>query len=161
MDIKTEKTEDGLDQNEPDKEETVVEVHEKDCRTFDEPCGTWLLLGNGEYWCIPALPLGKHRKTILGKLKALATMENLLTETSEDSDKQIEKAEKLFDAGAELLFVVLRQNYSKLSRSTFDSANLVTAQHIAPIAAIVRGETEIGERLGGLSSGEFVKKNPS
>lgn len=130
---------------------------EKELRKQPVLCGTELLLGNGEFWCFSALPLGKKRVTILGKLTHLAKKQTELGEAPEnDQAAQLKAADELFEAGAELAFAVLTQNYPGLTREKFDELELVTSQHINPISTIVRGETEIGERIGAVFSGEAI-----
>lgn len=127
---------------------------EKELRKQEYLVGTWVPLGDGEKWCVPALPLGKRSNEILEKLEKLFELRESVSQllTDGNAKEQVKITQKIFAAAAEMAFAALHLNYPKLSQEYFDETCLVTTQHISIFESILQGETKIGEVIGGRNS---------
>jgi hypothetical protein len=128
-----------------EKEKSV----EKGWRKHEELAGSWVLLGDGSMWCVPALPLGAGCLLVLEKLEKLYDFQDQAVQTvGGDIKAQLALTRKVIEAGADFAYTVLNLNYPGLTREYFDQENLVTMQHISVIQSIVQGEKELGEIIG-------------
>ena len=129
-----------------------MEKVERKLRKQEILAGTWVKLGDGELWCVPALPLGKQGDVVLDKLEALQrTQEEKLPEKLEEIQAH---SRKLVGAASEFCFVLLKVNYPGLERQYFDDAALVTMQHLGLFQRVVQGATQLGEIIGEPEPGE-------
>ena len=118
-----------------------VDKIEQSLRKYEHLCGTWLLLGNGEKWCIPAMSLGRSGQTLLDKLFDLQRKEEEL----ESNPTDIKKIKEVFRAAANFARIILNQNYPELTKELFEKLDLVTVQHIPIITGICKGEKGMNE----------------
>ena len=128
---------------------------ERELRKAEHLCGTWVYLGNGESWCIPALPLGKSRIPILAALRETWKFKEELVKNP--TENALELSDKVFEATANFCFEVLKVNYPALTREQFDSENLITIHQSNVIAEIVQGQHALESVLDSKKNGEVSK----
>lgn len=125
---------------------------EKTLRKCENVCGTWVRLGNGELWCVPAMPLGKKRIKILDLFKQVIDLQEK-TEKATPTE-QFAMIEAGLDVSAKLAYEMLLLNYPLLTPAQFDSEDLVTMQHGRLFLDVLQGRNALGEIID-------LKKSPA
>lgn len=129
-------------------------MDEKSLRKNTHLCGTWILLADGHRYCVPALPLGKKGKALIAQLERIGNIQASMLQ-GEDT---IAKAQELIDAVLDLATSLLKINYPNITKEQIEDECLITMQHVGPFLAAAKGETAIGELLGGSSHSEEGEK---
>ena len=131
------------------------EIMEKDMRKSPNLAGTWVLLGDGAKWCVPALPLGKDCEPVLASMEKLfEAQDKHKKNAATDTAGIVAATRELMAIAADFAFALLKVNYPRLEREYFDSNNLVTLQHSNIFQEIVQGTTALGETIGEKNPGE-------
>ena len=129
---------------------------EKELRKCENPSGTWVRLGNGELWCVSALPLGSGCDIILDSLEALYVVQEKIAPEKETAIETIKRSKELLLSSASFAYQLLRINYPNLTKEAFDENNLVTLHQSNIFQRIVQGGTGLGEIIGGSELGEAI-----
>jgi hypothetical protein len=122
-------------------------LSEKTLRKCENPRGTWYMLGNGEKWCIPAMPLGQKRHQILEFLKKIRILEEDLKKAKDDSDAALSLTGDLFEIAHSALVYVLQLNYPNVTEEFADEENLFSSNDLYKILAIVQGNALLEELM--------------
>lgn len=126
-------------------EEIAVEKSLRKCENLK---GSWTFLGNGENWCIPAMPLGKKRKPILEKLTEIAKLEDQIIKLEDAKpEEKIKCMDDFMDCAFDLFYLAIVINYPNLTKDKFEYLDLFSLSDIPKIVMIVKGESNLAELL--------------
>lgn len=125
---------------------------EKSLRKKPYLSGTWLLLGNGETWCVSSCPLGKRGEAALAHLTSLDKVRKKVLELPDE-----EGARKMMEATFSLCLFALQLNYPALTREKTEEEDLLQVAHGPLIVQILQGNFEPGETLGSPSQENLGK----
>jgi len=121
---------------------------EKKLRKCEHPSGTWVYLGDGEKWCISALPLGKSGDEILDKIEKVFALQETETNLGVTEIDEIRTLRKYIKAGGDFAFSLLKLNYPGLTKEYFEAESLVTTQQVNFFVLICQGGTGLGDIIG-------------
>lgn len=116
---------------------------EKSLRKHPYLAGTWVLLGNGEKWCISSCPLGRRGEIVLSQMQkideARAEVANL---------EDVAGSQKMMQVTFEFCLFVLQLNYPKLTQEIAEENELFQIAHGPLVVQILQGNFEIGTTIG-------------
>ena len=122
---------------------------EKSLRKHEHLSGTWVVLGDGEKWCVPALPLGKACDAILDKMdECNAVFERMREPGLTETDlKELFRERAL--AGLDFCTSLLQVNYPGLTQEIADERCLFTLYHATIFNQIAGGAVGIMDLVDG------------
>ena len=124
-------------------------MSEKELRKRESLCGSWVLLGDGEKWCVPSLPLGGKRDELIKKFESLL---DTITKVS-GPNAAGKLSNDLFASSLDFCTSLLRHNYPNLDDEHVSKSDLITMQHVKVFMQVFQGEKDLGAVIG-------VEKNP-
>jgi len=118
---------------------------EKQLRKNEQLCGTKILLGNGEKWTVPSMPLAKKKREPI--LKAMEDYDKLQLEAA-TAENQFQALGKALDSASELILIVLKLNYPELTLEHLEEHDLFALEHVPQIISILQGNEAMKDILG-------------
>jgi len=120
---------------EEDEEKITEKLDEEALRKREWLDGAWIKLQDNQKWCVSPLSLGASRKRMLEKLEVYGELEDRIKRGEA-------KYTDLLECGADLLYNMLRQNYS-ITKAQFDRHELVHVGHIPQFTNAFLGQTRL------------------
>lgn len=142
-----------------EKIQQAKKTKEEELRKCTSPPGVWLKLGDGEKWCISALPLGRIGDEILDKIEKVFKFQKEKEEEDTTTEEDTIRLRGYLRVGADFAYTLLKVNYPGLTFEYFEDQSLVTISNINTLVIICQGGSVLGDLIPESDLTEAKKKD--